>query len=357
MKKSDNPLPLYYRLYEILRKQIENGDIAYGEKLESESMMMRRYDIGRLTVRSALSKLVNMGYLEKVQGKGTFCCYRPSTDEPTAVDVLLNIGDTYFIPYYLKSISRVFNDENYSIHISDTKDSSEEIRRLLTKIADSGSNGIILQPDYQAGQMSPELEASLEHIKNVNIPLVMIDSVYPMEGLSCVCLDEFKGGKIAGDYLLSLKHDKAAIIYLAGHQDALLRRSGFLHTYMQNNKPVPREYHFQEGGFQPLIRDFKAGLFSAVFCYNDEMASNLLHKLKENGIRVPQDLSVLGFDDSVLAPATAPPLTSISHPKQLLGEETAHLLIEFIQKKRQEPYQRLFVPDIAIRNSCIQNLH
>ncbi len=348
----DNPLPLYHQLAQLLREQIEQGYIEYGEKLESEAEMMERYGIGRLTVRSALSQLVNLGYLKKLHGKGTFCCYMPAQPERKTIDVLLDMGDQYFVPYYLKSIARVLDESNYNMRVSDTKNSSHEISALLNRTLHNESSGVIFQPSHHTFDMPDELVDNFRRANEAHMPLVMIDSAYPIKGASSLQLDEIEGGRIAATHLLSLGHVRAALVYMEGFQDSLLRREGFLEVYQRERQPKPLEYIYQRGGFEPVLRDLQAGLFTAIFCYNDDMAVNFLRLLKEHGICVPDDVSLMGFDDSVLAPTTEPALTTISHPKQLLGEEAARVLIEFIDERRRPPYERLFSPSLTIRSSC-----
>lgn len=349
----DNPTPLYYQLAEILKGQIERGEIPNGEKLLSESEMMEHYGIGRLTVRSALSQLVNMGYLKKMHGKGTFCCYMPPAPERMAVDVLLDIGDEYFSPYYLRSISQVLNHKNYNMLVSDTKDSSREICAHLNRIIENGGKGVILQPSHSASTMREELSDCFRRLQEARIPLVMIDSTYPsLTDASFLRLDEVKGGRIAAHYLLGLGHVDAALIYLDGYQDSMMRREGFLAEYREQGQREPRQYAFQQGGFEPVLRDLEAGLFSAIFCYNDDMAVNLMRLLKDRGLHVPDDVSVMGFDDSVLASATEPALTTISHPKQRLGELAANVLMDLIGGRLGSPFRQLFMPSLSIRASC-----
>jgi len=355
MLRRDSPIPLFYQLSELLRKQIESGIIQYGEKLESESQMMRQYEIGRMTVRSALLRLVNMGYLRKEHGSGTFCCYVPPQPKRTSIDVLLNVGDAYFVPYYMRSIAGVFARAQFDMVVSDTRNSMDEIEALLNRIVEAGSNGIILQPCYDTIHVSDAIVACYRRIFEARIPFLMIDSAYPLEDASYMMLNEAEGGRIAANHLLDLQHDRAAILYYADRQDALLRRQGFLEVYRERANAAPREYALGRGGIDEMIHDLRKGLFTAVFCYNDEVAADLMHRLKTEGVSVPEDVSILGFDDSLLAPATEPPLSSITHPKQRLGEEAARVMVEFVKGSRTPPYQKLFAPCLSPRATCAVN--
>ena len=89
-----NNVPVYLQLAEEIRGMITNGIIKPGDKLMSESEMTREYNVARLTVREALSVLVNEGLIEKKHGKGTFC---KNTQKGLSIDVLLDMTDYYFV--------------------------------------------------------------------------------------------------------------------------------------------------------------------------------------------------------------------------------------------------------------------
>jgi DNA-binding GntR family transcriptional regulator len=120
MINRNDPLPLYYQLAEDIKTQIKSGQIKVGDKLPSESEMVEIYGLGRLTVRGALARLVNAGYLKKNHGKGTFCISSQAKIERIDVDVILDMTYTYFIPYYVKSISAVLLAHNCNFIISDS---------------------------------------------------------------------------------------------------------------------------------------------------------------------------------------------------------------------------------------------
>ena len=101
--------PVYMQIADMIREQIETGEIKPGDKLMSENEMTKAYGVARLTVREALGVLVNEGFLEKKHGKGTFC---KMSRRGLSIDVLLDMNDFYFIPYYVRSISAVL-DKNF----------------------------------------------------------------------------------------------------------------------------------------------------------------------------------------------------------------------------------------------------
>ena len=90
---------------------------------------------------------------------------------------------------------------------------------------------------------------------------------------------------------------------------------------------------------------------TAVVCYNDKVAVNLLRFCREHDIRVPDDISVVGIDDSKYATICDVPLTTVRHPHQLLGETAAKMLMEQMYTPAETQKDRLFAPELIIRDS------
>jgi len=84
------------------------------------------------------------------------------------------------------------------------------------------------------------------------------------------------------------------------------------------------------------------------------MAIECMGILADNNIKIPQDISIIGFDDSILSSNSTPPLTTIAHPKQIMGESAARALLDLINKKRQWPYVNIYDPKLIERESCMK---
>lgn len=346
-------MPLYCQLEEEILRQIETGEIKPGDKLPSESEMIQQYNIGRPTIRMALSQLVNKGYLEKKHGKGTFCKTAKLDGEELNINVILDMGDTYFIPYYMRSISKVLTACKCNFIVSDSKNSSEEICRLLKSILSKGTSGVILQPSHNNENVTQELEECFQMYRNAGVPCLMIDCAYNIPDASYMMLDEHHGGNMAGQYLQGLGHTKALAVYMKEYKDSILRLEGFCHAYESVGKEMPILLPYNKDAFEEELMEMLAEQKpTAIFCYNDEVAVECIRILRAHNISVPDTVSVMGFDDSVLAASCVPPLTTILHPKQELGEMAAKVLLELIHKKRPWPYVNLVSPSLVIRESC-----
>ncbi len=113
---------------------------------------------------------------------------------------------------------------------------------------------------------------------------------------------------------------------------------------------IPTEYSL-ESGKQAAGELFDRDLPTAVFAFNDVLSCAAIQAARSRGIRVPEDLSVIGFDNTILAEMTAPPLTTISQPIREMGRRVVELLIDEIQGKKKTKSKIILSPELVIRHS------
>ncbi|MEN6593672.1 MAG: GntR family transcriptional regulator [Clostridiaceae bacterium] len=347
-------IPLYAQLAERIKAQILSGEIKPGDKLKSEAEMVEEYDVGRLTVRSALSQLVEEGYLEKAQGKGTFCRAAAEVNYLN-IEAVLDMGNTYFIPtYYVKGISEVLNANNCNFLISDTNSDAAYLCAQLEQILTKNTSGVIFQ--LTQVQLSPEIRrrlyACLSAFRNRNIPCIMIDSRIDDPEASYVMLDETAGGARVVEHFAAYGHTRCAVSYSPNCCDALQRYDGFCAAAAEYGMERPVGIDCDSGMEGALIKAVREQGVTGVFGYNDEIALRCMRALRARGYLIPEQVSVIGFDDSYLATTVDPQLTTISHPKEVMGRHTAQALLKQIKKQIKAPYIEIFRPELVKRGSC-----
>lgn len=331
----NNGTPLYLQLADLLREQITSGEFQPGDRLPSETKLVNQYGIARLTVREALQQLVNEGLIEKRHGKGSFC---KNAAVRKKIDVLLNMTDYYFMPYYMQSISDVLDDYQADLVAGDTKNSCGEICRLLDRIGKRGSDGIILQASLEMVFDREALLQAFEKIEEQNIPLIMIDHSYAGIASSKVVMDERKAGKLAGECFLRYGHSKLAGVLIEHHAQSVERMAGF-GDVVKEYAPIPVGAELKIK-LRQAIEDGVTGLF----CFSDFIAKVCIDLLDEMGCRIPEDISIISVDDTELAKAYH--LTSVSHPKQKLGAYAARAMMQ-----GKIPVQKIFTPLLTERES------
>jgi GntR family transcriptional regulator, arabinose operon transcriptional repressor len=354
MLDKTSAVPLYTQLADALKSKMIAGEIKPGDKLKSEAQMVEEFGVGRLTVRSALSQLVEAGYLEKAQGKGTFCKAAGEVNYLN-IEAILDMGNTYFIPtYYVKGISEVLTGNNSNFIISDTNSNAESLCASLEQILLKNSSGVIFQ--LTQVDLSPEIRARLLNcvaaFRNRGIPCIMIDSRLEDTDISYVVLDEVAGGARVAEHFAAYGHRRCAVAYRPNCCDALQRYKGFCRAARDYDMGEPVAIGCEETLERELIDAVKEHGVTAVFGYNDEIAIRCLRALKKHGIAVPEQVSVIGFDDSYLATTSDPQLTTISHPKEVMGRHTAQALLKLIRKQIRAPYTEVFRPELVRRSSC-----
>ncbi|MBD1388674.1 LacI family DNA-binding transcriptional regulator [Neiella sp. HB171785] len=189
---------------------------------------------------------------------------------------------------------------------------------------------------------------------------VLIDRHIEAVKDKCIWLDNIEGGRIAARHLLSLGHQQLAVINSHYEiEDPYLRLQGFReeveHSGIEaSNEPliVKHEPSLRGGELaaQALIASGKP--FSAIFAYNDAMAIGAISVLEANGYRVPQDVSVLGFDDVMLSQYSRPKLTTLRYPIQQMAKHAAQLARAMaLGQPLSTAASQSYVPELIQRDS------
>lgn len=251
------------------------------------------------------------------------------------VVVLPAIGDP-FLEEVMRGVWRVADDQGYSILIRDTQSNSHRFDEYTDMVFSKQADGILLlasispfkQPagkDKAAGRGHPPIVLGLESVtRELNqFPSVRVDNI--------------AAAADGTDYLIRLGHRR--IGFIAGKRDSLLthdREEGYRNA-MRGGKLSVADGWVVEGeqtidGARRATRKLLAHPQrpTAIFCANDEMAMGAVHEIKNAGLRVPDDISVIGFDDIRYAEIMDPPLTTIAQPAQEIGQRAMLRLCQAI---------------------------
>ncbi len=191
------------------------------------------------------------------------------------------------------------------------------------------------------------------------MPVVYLKNSPKQEAVSAVCADDENGGYQATQYLLELGHTQIAIITGRENEECTQDRlKGYCKALSEagikvDEKLIVKGNWFADSG-EKAIRQLLASKipFSAVFAQNDRMAVGCIRALRDAGLRVPQDVSVVGYDDIPLASFFDPPLTTIRQPMDEFGRQGAQLLIDAVKDKDYVPKQVRLNTQIIKRYSC-----
>jgi GntR family transcriptional regulator of arabinose operon len=233
---------------------------------------------------------------------------------------------------------------------------ADETRALKTMLSQDVS-GLIIEPSKSA-LPNPNM-ALYEKIKQMNIPVVFFNAKYPWSDFPCVAMDDTAAGRIVTEHLWSIGHRRISGIFALDDIQGHKPYSGYMEVLLKHNSPAAEQnvlwYSTNERkSFFSVSEDRILNLLnnsSAVVCYNDNIAVSLLSFCKKHGIRVPDDISIVGIDNAKLSRICEVPLTTATHPHQLLGETAAQKLMEAISDPGAYQKDELFIPELIVRKS------
>lgn len=257
--------------------------------------------------------------------------------EPTALLGVITPRTSH--PFYgdlLHTIEEYADHIGYSIMFRRTDFKVADELTAIHELDQARVDGIVLlTPSSPSSRLKPLVQP--------NRPMVAINSTLsPQPGLACLSADNETGARQAVDYLLDRGHTRIA--YLAGpagslgrrrriYEEALRQRGCFDYRYIvESGEGGPATYtHGYEACRQLIYLAPGEALPTAVFAFNDLVALGALRALHERGLRVPDDIWVIGFDDLDFARFTIPSLTTVSVPKRELASEAIKTLIRLIE--------------------------
>lgn len=342
--------PLYRQIRRDIEQQILSGKIAIGDKLMSETEMLLHYGVGRVTVRNALAELVASGCLRKEQGAGTFCAALPRQEERRNIDVLLNTGDTWFMPYFLSGISSVLEGERYNLILHDTQNSMDSIARQLNEILARGTDGIILQPCTKLSQSAENFKTALQPYIRRKIPVVTLDGSLENTGIPYIINDDVAGGRLVTQHLIDLGHKQILGLFPKRYRDADLRSGGYREAMEKASLPI-RILDADATDGENLMAYIRKENITALVCYNDYLAVKCYHTFHKFGIRPGQDISITGFDDTELSRTSLPRITTATHPKDRMGQLAAQYILDRLSGNADTTFTYVYQPDLRIRES------
>ncbi|MFB9326800.1 LacI family DNA-binding transcriptional regulator [Paenibacillus aurantiacus] len=274
---------------------------------------------------------------------------------PKAAARSLAKGKTNLIGMMLSTL----DDSFFDAVIKDISDRLAAKGYYLTLSVDTDMSPMLFREDHVDGVilLSPVNEiAYMRELDKRRIPYVMIDHQHPAPSVSSIVVDNYAGGVMAARHLIELGHKEIA--HVAGSALFLSSRErerGFRHA-MQEAGLAP--FAVEPGDFQiasgleAADRWLAAGrLPTAVFAADDYTAIGVVTAFQGAGVRVPQDVSVIGFDDQVIASQFRPALTTIKQPAEQIGQQAVDIMLATLQGERKTPAKIELKPELVVRAS------
>ena len=348
----------FERLYSELLQLLQNGHWEVGDRFHSENQLCNKFNVSRQTVRKSTDKLIDAGYLIRIQGSGTFITEKLITErnvKTNVIGILVTYLSDYIFPIIIKQLEEQFTQAGFAVQLASSGNSTKLEGELLQKMLDSNVDGIILEPTRSAFP-SPNINLYEQLSKN-KYPLVTIHSKFSDLDIPSVSLNDKKAGYLASQYLFELKHKKIGAIIKADDLQDHERYKGILEAHTENNVTFEDNnvywYTTQDISNFHLLEDSilkRLENCSAVICYNDQIAIEYEKMLLKNNYSVPTDKSIISIDNSKYAELAPVPLTSVASPIKEIGRKAAKLLIQQIHGQEYEQ-EVVFEPELTVRES------
>ncbi|AYJ45882.1 GntR family transcriptional regulator [Enterococcus casseliflavus] len=352
--------PKYERVADDLRNKIISKKYYVDQLIPSETNLQKKFSVSRHTVRQAIGVLVNEGYLRKEQGSGTYVSlpeYQSHSLNKT-IGVIVTYLSDYIFPSIIRGIEQELKSQGYSLLLGSTNNDHQQEKLCLERMMALKVDGVIVEPT-KSNQYNPNLAYYVE-LHEKKIPVLMINAFYEELEVDHICVNDWKSGYLATKYLIDNNHEQILSFYKTDDLQGKYRIKGFIRaiseaklklnpsnivTYTTETKTKEIENVAQYLKNNPKI--------TGVVCYNDEVASLLMDKLQEKQIVVPQDVSIIGNDDSNLSRTGKIQLTTLTHPKENMGTMAAASLIDSINEKKVQSY---FFDPILIERESVRKL-
>ena len=350
----------YQIIYEELKEAIASGRIPVGEKVPSELQLMEKYGFSSQTVRRALEELTRDGYVAKVRGSGSFAREPvPKENGRKMVMLIALFAQQYFFPEYIGGSEQTLRENGYTLNVGISNNRTEEEAEYLRDVINNGYAGLILVPAQSAF-----LHSNLylyRKIKEKGIPCITLGSYLPYSGFPCVLNDDFEGGRLATNYLIERGHRKIACLMNSEECCGSLRYAGYQAAL--NEAGIKEEKEWTQWYVYEKVREFveqeellKTCLsgVTAVFCFNDELALAIIEVLQKNGIRVPEDVSVVGYDGSYMCMFGRKRLTSVYQDPLKNGQIAAEKLLRMIENG--DKGEKIFLQPEILEGETVKTL-
>jgi LacI family transcriptional regulator len=257
---------------------------------------------------------------------------------------------------FFAEIARAIEDQGhqlgYSVVMCNTDNKDEKIERYISLLLQKSVDGIIIATGIEKKEI-------LEQLLEKGLPIVLIAREMPLVAVETVVVDDYAGGCLAANHLIQLGHKEIAI--LAENQKVSSSRErmrGFRQTIAKagltfNEKWLKIcDYKVEDGkrnALELLLKEESRP--SAIFSCNDLLAVGALQAAKELQINVPSELSIISFDNTILASVTNPTLTTIAQPMEQMGKLAVDLIVEQVKGDKKAKHRTIFRPELLIRES------
>ncbi len=357
--------PLYEQIVKDIRGKVERGELKPGEQIWTQQELAARYGVSLITIKNALAYLVNEGILYTRAGRGTFVAEKQTrkinlSPNKTLGLVLRDLKHPYF-SLIVNSVEERAYELGFNVLLSSSSNDIEKEENQINHFRAMGVDGLII------ASLSLEYRATeyIQQLHKENFPYIMVSYIHDPE-YWYVGSDHEQGGYMATEHLINTGYRSIGYVHMGkGNLLSEVRKNGYYRALMEHDLPFyANSVHVlgsknEEAGADRFHLGYQFGKRfkdldqkpEALFFYSDVVALGFLQGAGEQQIRVPDDVAIVGFDDTIIARYASIPLTTIHQPVDEIGR----LAVEILQKRIEKGdvgNRTVLRPTLVVRESC-----
>ena len=325
--------PMYQIILDDIQQQIASGNFDYDNPVCTEKSICKKYNTSRITAKHAINKLEERGLLYRKRGSGSFVVRPTLQTAPNQIFALVTPFSTTRGGVFraVAAASQVFTKLGHqlTIHISESETKGNV--ELLESLYNQHINGIVYYP------ISSSLPVeTLTTFAKDGRPVIILDKEITHPGFSSVICDNYHGGRLLAEHLVSYGHTKTCYLsrFMPEELSSIGGRYKGYKDYLETANIQPRFVHWDSNSstgyymLQHLVNTLRLDGVTAILCENDEVAFNVHMCCLSLGLRVPEDMNIAGFDNVEWATTGSARITTVDQNFDLIGKTIATSLLE-----------------------------
>lgn len=347
--------PKYVKVKHSILRKIQSRDLLPNDKLASEEEYAKHYGVSTITVKKALSELASEGYIRRTKGQGSFvesAVKSTVTSHLAALVLSSEYQQDSSVIQIIMGAQQMLSDFGYALIVEWIEGGPDGEKAILQKMLAQGVEGFLIYPFDPVPST-----ANYSLVERQGIPYVLIDRYNPDHKSFFAGCDNYNGAISATRELLRLKHTKITFasyhFFLSSEQE---RYDGYCHAMRQAGLNITKGNLLTDINYDTLAKDILSHNTTALFCCNDKLALKTITALADRGVRVPQDVSVFGFDDWSGSQQSAVSISTLKQDFEEEGGNAAILLINAMKGRfKNKDVKLLSGAQLILRDSICEN--
>lgn len=265
----------------------------------------------------------------------------------------INRDHNVFLADYIEGLSNVSQGRSYNLEIATSNE--ENLQQMISSLNTDPIDGLIV--------LGTELARSdIDLFTELTTPVIFIDTYYPNKSFDFVDMDNFSAVYQIVETMIKMNHKNIGIVTTEVESENFRQReSAFLHATEEFELEKTTKFTVDstyDGSYKDFSKIIKSNqiLPTALFCINDIIALGCMKALHENDISIPEDISIIGFDNLPQSTTSTPPLTTIDVEKCKIGEQAMNMLIDRIESETPIPKMKVSIGNQMVLRDSLKNL-